>query len=988
MDRQVIDFDLHMATLHGLFAKQARRQPNAIALVDGDVRLTYRELDLLSNRLANHLLRYRIQPGEAVGILLEKCYEYVVACLAILKAGGAFLHLEQAYPDNFLRQIFADAAPKVVLTKRVYAPRMMAHNVCALAMDDSGWLAAPDTPLHSAVGSDHLAIIGYSSGSTGTPKGVCVSHRATLYAHQQFWDELSGIEEKGRFAYSAFLVWDVLSPLVTGHTGFMVPDEVSFDPQRLIAFFAQHRINHTFLTPSLLSAILQNTEPALLAQQMQTLRVVWVGGEVMTQPLVNETLALLPHLTLINNYGPTECFVITQGKLTAHDPVTPTVCAVGRVLDGMTVLILDEDLRPVPHGEVGELYASGPCLADGYLNNPRLTAEKFVSIGEKLFYKTGDSARFLEDGRLTILGRRDAMLKIRSYNVNLLAIEETLRRHPKVADCVVAAYGESGDDLYLVAYLVASPGVGVENYTCPPLVSYLREQLPFYMVPHVYVALDTLPLSPVSGKLDKSALPRPLAQEPRARPVWEGPALEMSVAAQEELLVALLTELLPHGFVKAEDDFFDLGLHSLLAAQLTTRIREIFGVDLSVAALYQHASVRALVAHFHGQEQRQAMDWQREALLDPDIGRSLDSGRHSGVLDSVLLTGATGFVGMFLLAELLNAGPARRVHCLVRSADRLHEIFGKLQRYGLWQAGFEERIQPLVGDLSRPRLGWSPATFDRHAQEIQAIFHAGAWVNMMYPYQTLKPTNVDGTQEMIRLATAGCAKPLHYISTLGIFPDGNPARFAEDCEIDRYIGQLVTGYSQSKWVAEKLVWQAIERGVPAQIYRIGNIGPDSRTHLANENDTVMFMLDVCRKLRLAPERPDWFFEYTPVDFVARSVVQMAECERRVSPVFHIAGDSLVPATDVFAAMQQRGDVAGLAPMDVWRDNLRALAARQTDPNYSLLEHSLGTEEAFLYDTDIFPMAHFQAQMAQCGLNRPAVGVDYIVRSVFPEQRSE
>lgn len=955
-------------------------------MVDGDVQLTYGELDEMSNRLANHLRGYQIEPNDAVGILLEKCYEYVVACLAVLKAGGAFLHLELAYPDNLLRQVFADAAPKVVITKRKYADRVIAHNVCALAMDDNAWLSTPETPLQSAVAGDNLAIIGYSSGSTGTPKGVCVSHRATLYAYQQFWHELREIEGKERFAYSAFLVWDVLSPLVMGHTGYMVPDEVSFDPQRLISYFAQHRINHTFLTPSLLSALMKNIDPALLKKQMQTLNVVWVGGEVMTQPLVNETLELLPHLTLINNYGPTECFVITQGKLAANDPATPTICAVGRVLDGMTVHILDEDLRPVPHGEVGELYASGPCLADGYLNNPKLTAEKFIPIGDRLFYKTGDSARLLEDGRLMILGRRDAMLKIRSYNVNLLAIEELLRQHPDVDDCVVVAYGEPGEDKYLVAYLVASPHVAVENYTCPALVAYLREQLPFYMIPHVYVTLDTLPLSPLSGKLDKSALPRPVPQQKQARKVWEGEAMQLPIPEQEELLAALLTELIPHGFVKVEDDFFDLGLHSLLAAQLVTRIREVFGVDLTVAALYQHSSVRALVAHFHGQDQQEAIAWQREILLEPEIDGSPGRDSSSGAMESVLLTGATGFLGMFLLAELLSTSPTRRVFCLVRSADRLHDLFEKMQRYGLWQAGFEERIQPLVGDLSRPFFGWPQATFHRHAQEVQAIFHAGAWVNMMYPYQTLKPTNVDGTREVIRFAAQGAVKPLHYISTLGIFPEGNPAQFAESCEIDSYIGQLVTGYTQSKWVAEKLVWQAIERGIPAQVYRIGNIGPDSRTHLANENDTVMFMLDVCRKLKLAPERPDWSFEYTPVDFIARAVVNMAGCEQRVSPVFHIAGDSLVPALDVFAAMQQRGDVAELAPMEVWRNSLREMASQQTDPNYSLLEHSLGTEEAFMYDTEIFPMAHFQAQMAHCRLIRPTVGVDYIVQSIFPGLR--
>ena len=389
MDIRQLASSVHDTTLHELFRNQVQQTPDKIALVDGDVRLTYRELDQQTNRLVNYLARYQIQENDAVGILLEKCHEYIVACLAVLKAGGAYLHLELAYPNRFLQQIFADAVPKVVITKQKHQDKVAVHQVASLYIDADDWQAADNTSREVEASNHSAAIIGYSSGTTGKPKGICVSHRATLYAYSKFWEEVWHLHDKGRFAYTTFITWDALSPLVTGNTGYIVKDEISFDPQRLLDFYAEHKINHTMLTPSLLSCILQTVDVNTLRQKLQWLKVVWVGGEVMTQQLVDQILEAVPHLYLINNYGPAECFVITQGQLQANDPITPSICSVGRVLARMEVMLCDEAMNPVARGEVGELYATGPCLADGYLNNPTLTKQKFISINEKNFIKLG-----------------------------------------------------------------------------------------------------------------------------------------------------------------------------------------------------------------------------------------------------------------------------------------------------------------------------------------------------------------------------------------------------------------------------------------------------------------------------------------------------------------------------------------------------------------------------------------------------------------------
>lgn len=973
-------------TLHALFTTQARNNPDKIALVDGDTCLTYRELDILTNQLANHLRQYDIQANDPVGILLEKCHEYIIACIAILKAGGAYLHLELAYPSNFLQQIFADAQPKVILTKQQHQANIASHNVTALCLDHNIWREAATTPVTASASNHSLAIIGYSSGTTGKPKGICVSHRATLYAHYKFWEEVQHIPNHGHFAYTTFITWDALSPLIMGQTGHIVADEISFDPHRLLNLIAEQDINHTILTPSLLSCIIQNVDTHTLQDKLSGLNIAWVGGEVMTQALVDQTLAQLPHLTLINNYGPAECFVITQGKLQANDAATPAVCAVGKVLDGMEILLLDEDLQPVPEGAEGNLYATGPCLADGYLSNPALTAQKFIPINGKIFYNTGDAARYLPDDRLLILGRRDGTVKIRSYNVNLLAIEETLRQHPHISDCVVIAYGAEGEDKYLVAYLIRSDDatwqIDPNTYHNPSIANYLQEHLPFYMVPHRYMELDSFPMHAISGKLDKAALPKPSYQPKQPRNIALEPiAADAPVAEQEQLMLALLEDMLPQSTINADDNFFEIGLDSLLAAQLVTRIRELFGVELSVIKIYEHCSVDQLISHLHTHEHTHInINWAQQAVLEPAIQPSTSHRTFTQDSNAVLLTGATGYLGSFILAELLSTALQLNVYCLVRSADQIPAIIERLKHYQRWQDHFAERIIAWEGDLSQPNFGWSTTTFTSRAQSVHAIFHAGAWVNMVLPYDQLKTTNVGGTQEILRFASEQIQKPLHYVSTLGIIPSGNPAIYPENDQIDGLIDELNSGYTQTKWVAEKLLWQAIERHIPANIYRIGNIGPDNETFLANTNDTVMILLDACRVLKAAPQQNNWHFEYTPVNFVAKAIVQTALHPAPNNPVYHIAGQQLVSARSVFAAMQQQGIINQIIDMPTWIARLREFVSQQPNNKYTLLEQSLQIEEEFFLETEPFDTRQFTQQMQQCQVPLPIIDADYLLNA--------
>jgi len=986
LNKQLLFSNIQNSTLHELFICRVQETPDKIALVDKDVRLTYRDLDQLTEHLANYLSRYQFHENDGVGVLLEKCYEYIVACIAILKAGGAYLHLELAYPNKFLGQIFADAAPKVVITKQKHQAKLDGHRVKTLYIDSDEWHTNDGITKKVTTSSSSVAIIGYSSGTTGQPKGIMVSHRATLYAYAKFWEEVWHIPNKDRFAYTTFITWDALSPLVMGQTGYIVPDEISFDPQRLMDFIADHQINHTFLTPSLLSCIIQTIDQQSIKQKLKSLKIVWLGGEVTTQQLVDDTLQVLPQLYLINNYGPAECFVITQGQLKANDPVTSSICSVGKVLDGMEVLILDESKQPVLPGEVGELYATGPCLADGYLNNPTLTQQKFILINHKIFYRTGDSARFLDDGRLIILGRRDGVVKIRGYNVNLLAIEEVLRQHPEVSDCVVIAYGNEGEDKYLVAYLIptqtTSWKINPQTLNCPQISSYLETLLPFYMIPRVYIELDNFPRHPASQKLDKSQLPIPIYKQDEDEETIQ--VSNNSSNEQEQTIIGLIKEVLPHNHIKKSDNLFDIGLHSLLAAQLVTRIKHVFGTELSVATLYQHSTTQDLASYMkYGLNGRSNISWQQDSILPETIVPAPQSTRFSSDSQAVFLTGATGYVGLFLLANLLKVSTTIKVYCLVRSEARGSVLFKKLKFYQLWDESFKIRIIPLVGDLEKPCFGWSQQQFEQYAELIDVIFHASAWVNMVYPYSMLKASNVDGTREIIRFASTKINKALHYISTLGIFPAGNVSQYTETHQIDSLIDKLTIGYSQSKWVAEKLVWQAIEQGISTQIYRLGSIGPDRYTFLANEKDSVMMFLDICKQLRLAPAKSNWFFEYTPVDFATKSMLQIALGGCSSNPVYHIASPNLISASHLFDTMRKKGYIDQIVPFELWLEHLRNFVTQRPNSQYNMLEQRLQVVEEFLLETEVFDTTLFAQEIRKYNLTPPIIDENYLIKSRYP-----
>jgi thioester reductase-like protein/amino acid adenylation domain-containing protein len=990
--------------LHELFEEQARRTPDALALEDASISLIYSELDGLADRLAAYLRSRGIGPDEPVGVYMERRAEYVVACLAAMKAGGAYLILELAYPPPLLADVVADASPRIVLTQERYADRLPEGTQTFYL--DEGWeegledvQAGEGRP---EVGQDNLAFVSYSAGTTGKPKGIANPHRAPVLSY--LWRfGISDYAPGDRVGCNVFFIWEMMRPLLRGATTVVIPDDVIYDPNALIGFLEEYEITETLVTPSLLEAVLNSSGPDV-GERLSKLRTLWLNGEVVTRTLARRAMELLPDVRLLNVYSCSETHEVAAGDLRelVENPES-TYCAVGVPMDPEHLYLLDADGEHVPEGEAGELFVGGDCLARGYVELPEKTEESFPedpfsSKSGARMYRSGDRARILSDGSVEILGRVDFMVKIRGYSVELGAVEAAIEEGLAVKSCVVVSEGEEGEDKRLVAYIVPDLGDD-ERYSgwsldpktgrSKEIRGVLQDSLPHYSVPSVFVELESLPIQATSGKVDRSELPPP---PPRPARSARGDAdsfaslPEDAPRSEKEALLALAWEdvlRLEEGEVRPEDDFFDLGGHSLAAAQLSSRVEQGFGVHVSMPLFMEDPTLAGLCDRIETLQRdgkdvqsQPSEDLRAEAVLDPEIAPQpgTNGARTLREAGNVFLTGATGFLGAFLLEGLLSSTNAR-VHCLVRQRgdeDGIESIETNLRRYGLWRPEREEHIVPVPGDLGEPSFGMADGDFDALAKEVDLIIHAAAVVNLVYPYSALEAANVGGTREVLRLACRHEAKPVHHVSTNGIFPPGM-GLCEEEADLDEFAEARDDGYGQSKWVAEKLVREAAGRGLPVSVYRPGNVSGHSESGASNPRDLIGAVIVESTRLGYAPEIEGWRMEMTPVDFVAAAILHLASEKAAQGGTYHLANPDPPTADEVFDWLEEQGYPMERLPYDEWLQRIDAAPPGEGSPGEVLQGASPSADE--LWEGNTYEDDNARRALGDSGPTRPAIDGD-------------
>ncbi len=981
--------------LHQLFKAQAAETPDNPALVFGDEQTSYAQLDQATDSLGAHLRRCGASTADPVGIYMETCPEYIVASIGTLKAGAAFMPIALDLPDSLLGTLLSESQPKVVITKARHLPRLSKFaGPRLLAVDsDQSWRAFAPATDEIRVDTDDLAFLTYTSGTTGQPKGVMQTNGALISSYQARY-RFSSYSAGDRVACSIFFPWEFLRSLLKGGTVYVIPDDVVFVPRALTGFIAEHRIAEVLFTPSLLQGVLNSATPEQLRTRLSSLRVVWLNGEVVPASLLKLALDVLPRSARVfNTYSISEAHDVCTIDLTDFCLDGRDACPVGYAMDGVMLRVLPDRQSSLASSGVGELYIGGRGLARGYLKRPDLDAERFVRWNGERYYATGDLAEVDARGLTTIIGRNDSMVKIRGYTVYLSAIEETLRKHCDAADAAVLAENEDEANKRLVAYVVRGPQaawkVDGKSGTSRDLRALLERYLPLYMVPSHFIELETLPINQQTGKLERKALP---ALRQRRPAVSQQTPLSKHASAGERrrALRELWSEALEVDGDSLENDwnFFDLGGNSLTGLDLTLSIEELFGIELKGTEIYEYPTISELGAYLdnRGPNMEPGMSLAEDSILDPEIspGGATRITRLSEA-SSVLVTGTTGFLGAFLLDELLRAtGPDTRFYCLARDrgsgqGGSANRVLDTLRFYGLAGQSAGQRIVPVAGDLTQPRMGLDNDEYQRLAEEVDLIFHCAASVNYAYPYSAAKPHTVGGTLEVLKLACTAATKPIQYVSSNGIFPGGDDTPYLENSETDGFVDRMEGGYNQAKWVAERHVWQAVSRGLPVCIFRPGNIGHHSGTGMVNPNDFLSLIIKACARLGCAPLAPDWFFEMTPVDFLVKAITKISDDPRHLGMVYNVVQQDAVSADQVFAYMENHGYVAERAPLGYWKSRLETMAHRDDDMELKVLVRSLESVEPYLSDTSVYDISRFSKVLSEIGLGMPAVDVDYVTK---------
>ena len=958
-------------TLADLFQEQVRRTPDAEAILADSRRLTYGELDTLSSGLACYLRdELEVEEEQPVGVMLDRSLENVAGLLGILKAGGAYLPLDPAYPEERLRYMLEDSGCRVVLTDGEYAPVARSagvRQVVDVEDEEIGWKTAPlpVSPSRTSVPAS-LAYIVYTSGSTGKPKGVMVEHRGFV---NMILDQIRvfGIRPSDRvlqFSSPSFdaSLSEIFMTLLSGAALVPVGSEIIKDPSVLLEFMDRWKVTAATLPPVYLNA--------LQRKGLESLRVLVTAGEPAN---VGDALHYSRRKACFNAYGPTEYSVCATICRVDPDKTYGGSIPIGKPIANTSIYIVNGAFKPVPVGVAGEICIGGDGLARGYLDRPELTEDKFVpnpfgvsGKGEERLYRTGDLGRWLPDGDVEFLGRLDHQVKIRGYRVELGEIEARLLEHPRVRDAVVIPRRRGEGPRELVAYAVVDSRTGMAA-----LRSHLSRSLPGYMIPARFVFLDRLPATP-NGKVDRKALPDPERVQEGSRAGHVPPSTPL-----QEKVAAIWGEVLGARRPGLDDHFFERGGDSLQAVRVAALLSSALEANISPRLLFSNpvledfcreaeklshgpalAKTREKARRHSDEGQRTETDWEAEAALDEEIHPRASLSSTPPSMSSarrVFLTGATGFVGAFLLEELLKRTRAE-VSCLIRADNpqkAQERIKSNLDAYGLWHESFRKRLVPVCGDLAAPLLGLSPEKYRELARSMDVIYHNGAWLHFIHPYEALKPANVAGTEEVLRLACLEKVQPVHFVSTLSVFSslDGRSGPVKETGPPSSPEG-LDGGYARSKWVAERKVLEARRRGLPVNIYRPGRVTGHGRTGVSNTDDLFCRMTKGFIQLGIAPDLPD-LEDMTPVDYLARALVHVSLHPRWTGGIFHLVNPRPMPLKELIQWTRSRGYPLTPVPAAEWREELLTRLEKSPEnalyPFLPLFREALSTGTAPRFD---------------------------------------
>ncbi|MDR6488048.1 amino acid adenylation domain-containing protein/thioester reductase-like protein [Chryseobacterium vietnamense] len=896
----------HEETLESLFRRQVILHPDKTAAVYQDQKITYGELDQRSNQVANLLLGHGVKEGKYVPIWLDRSLEWIIAVLGVIKTGAAYVPIDPAYPVRRVEYILSDTSADLIITNQILE-KLLSETGDTKVFDLSNrehldHLSSeyPEINIHQKA----LAYTIYTSGSTGKPKGVMVSHQAiqhlvTWHNHHFHVDHFSKLTLVAGLAFD-ISVWETWSALTSGATVFIADNEDRTNAHALVDYYRKNHITHGFVPTVLAPSVVDITRN----YNDLKLKYLFTAGEKLKPVLTSEL-----SYELVDYYGPTECTVYATFKK-VKDANGKYVSSIGRPIANAKAYILGENKELLPVGAVGELCIGGNLLAEGYLNNEELTRSKFISNPftetEKL-YCTGDLARWKPDGEIEFLGRIDNQVKIRGFRIELGEIERSLIRQENIKEAVVIGKEAEGSTKYLIAFVVLKPDGTTDTSS---IRNALKEELPGYMIPAQIIFTDAIPLT-ANGKTDTTAL-KALAEKDAKEVISSEPPTNET----ERIIVEVWSSALERPVINITDNFFDIGGNSLLVAIVAVALERKLDVKVYLRDLYQYPVLQQLSEilikrsgetgnAIPAEDVEPYVELQQDVYLAP--GTVFAGGFTPQQVENpaaIFLTGATGFVGIHLLQELLDTTNAD-IYCLVRAQDEFYameKIDRCFKQYHIPQNPEQKsRIIPVIGDLTLPSLGLSQETFTKLARQTDLIYHSGSSVNFIEPYSYMKAPNVEGLREVIKLAGAEKTKCLALLSTISVYSWGHVftgkkvVLESDDIEQNLMSVSKDIGYVRSKWVMEVVADLAAKEGLPLITYRLGYAMCHSETGASASYQWWSGLVKNCIEFKSYPALTELREGLITVDYMTKAMAHITKNKDAIGKKFNLIAR---PETDL------------------------------------------------------------------------------------------
>ena len=896
-------------TITQLFEEQVEKTPNNIAIKYKDKYLTYDELNRKANQVAYFLREKGIKPNDVVAIRLNKSLEMVIGIFGILKAGGCYLPIDLSYPQERVSFMLKDSSAKIFLTNKAHQNDLKVRKIETFLLDinsrneiynyDEDNLENVNKP------SDLIYII-YTSGSTGTPKGVLLRHYnvVRLIKNSNFQFDFNEKDVWTMFHSVAFdfSVWELFCSLLYGGLLILVPETTAKDQNKFLQLLRNEKVTVLNQTPTyfynLLDRELLNKDDSL------SIRYIIFGGEALKPNLIKPWRDKYNSTKLINMYGITETTVHVTFKELSDEDLLSSDPNIGKPIPTLRVYVMDKFNHILPYGVEGEMCVSGLGVCKGYLHRPRLNRQRFVTNpynSEEVLYHSADNAYLTPDGDLHYIGRIDNQVKIRGFRIEIGEIETKLLRHPNINKCVVLPKRKGDLDNYLVAYVVMDKIESVSD-----LKSYISELVPEYMVPNYFVFLDKLPLTS-NGKVDNKAL-LAMKVQVEQKNKYVAPRDEFEKTFQKAL-----QETLNIRRIGIDDNILELGADSLTLMQITVELLEN-NYLVNIQDIYEHKTIRKISDNFYYPKDSNIYQRVINENLYFDFNDKYSSKKIKA--KNVLLTGATGYLGIHILSSLIQ-NTDYNIYCMVRSkknVDPKEKLMKKLQFYfgNKLNKYIDSRIFVIKADIVLDKFGLDREEYEELGNEIDMVIHSAALVSHYGDKEDFQQINVSGTNNIIDF----CGKfdiYLNHISTTSVsssLPEAD-----EDVIFDEhalYIGQNYDEniYIKTKFEAEHNIYEAMKNtNFKACIYRLGNICARYSDGQFQENDKknafLSRIITLAKLDKISKSFANIKIDLSPVDICADIVANLVTLESSYSKVFHIYNNQDIELIDLIKKLRDK-----------------------------------------------------------------------------------